>query len=84
MRASLPLRFWIEALLGLAAGGLTSLTVALPDWIERLLGFGPDGGDGSTEWGVVALAAGFCLAFMVLAGRTWGRHARLAAQAAGR
>jgi hypothetical protein len=84
MRASLPTRFWIEVGLCLTSGALTALTVAWPDWIERFFAFEPDGGDGSTEWGLVAVLAGFTIAFLFLARRTWGRHARLAGQAAGR
>lgn len=80
MRQPLPTRFWVEFALCIASGALTALTVAWPDWIERIFGFEPDGGYGSTEWGLVLTLAGFTVAFIALFGRTWWRHARLAEQ----
>jgi len=48
------LRSWTEAVaagvLALAAGA----TAIWPHWLESLTGFEPDGGDGGTEWGLVA------------------------------
>jgi len=37
----------------LLSGSALVLTVLIPDWIERLLGAAPDGGNGSIEWGLV-------------------------------
>jgi hypothetical protein len=79
MRLSLPTRFWIEVALGLASAALTALTIVWPDWIERLFGFEPDGGDGSTEWGFALSLVIVTIMFSTLAGRTWWRHTRLVA-----
>jgi hypothetical protein len=50
--ASRPaLRFWIECALGALSAIVLVMTVATPDWIERIFGLEPDAGDGSTEWG---------------------------------
>ena len=81
MRQSLPTRFLAEVAACIASGALTVLTTVWPDWIERIFGIEPDGGDGSTEWGLVLAFAGFTIAFLILSRRTWWRHARLAAQA---
>jgi hypothetical protein len=46
-------RYQVERLLVLLSGSALVLTVLIPDWIERLLGAAPDGGNGSIEWGLV-------------------------------
>lgn len=74
MRSSLLTRFWVEVALGLASAALTALTIVWPDWIERLFGFEPDGGDGSTEWGFALSLVIVTIVFSMLAGRTWWRH----------
>lgn len=38
------------------SAGCVVLSVVWPDWIERVFDASPDGGDGSTEWGVTAVA----------------------------
>jgi hypothetical protein len=76
MRRSLPTRFWVEVALGVASGALTALTITWTDWIELIFGIEPDGGDGSTEWGLVLTFAGLTIAFIVLSRRTWWRHAQ--------
>ena len=43
----------LAAILGVAAIG----TAVWPRWIEDLLGFDPDGGNGTTEWAIVAVLA---------------------------
>ena len=76
MQRSLPKRFWFEAILGIVSAAALALTLALPDWFERLFEFAPDGGDGSAEW---ALAAALAIATLVLfadAGRIGWRHSR--------
>jgi hypothetical protein len=45
------MRFWIETVLGVLTAVVLMMTVSMPDWLERIFGFEPDGGDGSTEWG---------------------------------
>jgi hypothetical protein len=60
-RPSLRLR--IETALGVVSAVLLMLTLAIPDWIERIFGFEPDGGDGSAEWG---LAISLVIATLVL------------------
>ena len=57
-------RFWVETVVGAVGLVLGVLTVAVPDWIERISGAEPDAGSGAAEW---ALAAAL-LAFAVLAG----------------
>jgi hypothetical protein len=65
-------RFWVEAVLASLTSGLFVLTLIWREWLEAL-GFDPDHGDGSVEWGIVAalFVAGVVLA---LAARTeWRR-----------
>jgi hypothetical protein len=67
MRRNLPLRFWLASLLAALCTLLLVVTVFVHDWIERLTGLSPDGGDGALEFappflllvvlGVSALAA---------------------------
>jgi len=49
------------------AAVLAVLTAIWPDWIELLFGADPDGGDGSTEWGIVAALAVVAILFAALA-----------------
>ena len=51
MTNRLSLRFWLETTLGVLSAIVLAMTLAMPDWIEQIFGFEPDGGDGSTEWG---------------------------------
>lgn len=55
----------LSALLGIA----TIVTAAWPDWIEKLFGFDPDGGNGSLEWLIVVVLAVVTIAVAVLARR---------------
>ena len=65
MKRRLSAQFWIELTFAAASAFLTVLTMVWPDWIEGLFGLDPDGGSGSSEWGItlafivatVALAA---------------------------
>jgi len=61
------LRFWGECALAGLAAVLAVLTAIWPDWIELLFGADPDGGDGSTEWGIVAALAVVAILFAALA-----------------
>jgi hypothetical protein len=44
------------------------------DWIERLFGVSPDGGDGSTE--MLYLVAGVAIVALILGRSLFVRHAR--------
>ena len=69
MMNRLPLRFWLETVLGVLSAIMLALTLAMPDWIERIFGFEPDGGDGSTEWGWAISLAIAAVALLVDARR---------------
>jgi hypothetical protein len=76
MQDRLPARFWVELALGVVSAVLLALAVMVPDWIEVLLsGAAPDGGDGSTEWGLALLWASVSVLMFGLAGRSWLRPA---------
>lgn len=51
------LRARIEILLSALLGMATIVTAVWPTWIEGLFGFQPDGGNGNTEWWIVAVLA---------------------------
>lgn len=55
----------LSALLGLA----TIVTAVWPAWIEGLFGFDLDGGNGTTEWQIVAVLAVTTIAAAALARR---------------
>ena len=77
MQDRLPLRFWVEMLLGLMSAVLLALTIVVPDWMEALFGSAADAGDGSAERALtVAFAAGSVIMFG-LARRTWRKHVLL-------
>ncbi|MGE5829386.1 MAG: ABC transporter permease [Micromonosporaceae bacterium] len=46
-------RFFIEVVVGGAAGILAIVTTFSREWIEELTGFEPDQGNGSAEWLIV-------------------------------
>ena len=50
MRRNLPLRFWLASPLAALCEVLLVVTVLVHDWIERLAGQSPDGGDGALEF----------------------------------
>ena len=66
-------RLWVEAILASVSAALLALTVAWPRWIEDILGFEPDGGDGSTEWGWALAFAVATVVCFASARRTWKR-----------
>jgi polyferredoxin len=61
---------------------MTVVTVLWPTWIEGLTGLEPDSGDGSAEWGIVAVLALTALVAGLLARRDY-RLAVLRARDAG-
>jgi hypothetical protein len=67
-------RFWIEAGLSAAAAVLALITAVLPDWIERIVGAGPDDGGGEFEWLIVVVLAGAAIGLALTAGREWYRR----------
>ena len=70
------LRLWIETALGVVSAVALIVTLAMPDWIERTFGFEPDGGDGSTEWGLAVFLACVTLALFFDAHRVRARSAQ--------
>jgi len=75
MQKKLQPLFWIELILSLASAAALAMTIVSPRWIETYLGFEPDGGDGSTEWGwAIGLSIATIILF-ALTGREW-RKAR--------
>jgi hypothetical protein len=73
------LRWRIEAALGAISAVLLALTLAIPNWIERIFGFEPDGGDGSAEWGLAISLAIATLLLFADAHRLRSRAARASA-----
>lgn len=76
LRSRLPMRLWLELALGVLSGALMVLAVVSPHWMEQWLGFAPDAGDGSAEWGVAVVWSAVTLLMFGLAGRTWRSHIR--------
>jgi hypothetical protein len=72
-RLSLLLR--IETTLGAVSTVAFIVTLIVPDWIERIFGFEPDGGDGSTEWGLAIFLAFVTLGLFFDAHRLRSRSA---------
>jgi hypothetical protein len=59
------LRLRIETALGVVSALSLMMTLTMPDWIERIFGFEPDGGDGSIEWGLaISLAVATVVLFL--------------------
>lgn len=63
------LRVRIEIVLSALLGTATIMTAVWPTWIEDLLGFDPDGGNGTAEWGIVAVLAVITVAVAAVARR---------------
>ena len=65
MGQGLRFRFRVEVTAAFIAVAFLTASLISPDWIEKIFGFAPDGGDGATEWStsfgavVVFLAATF-------------------------
>jgi 4-amino-4-deoxy-L-arabinose transferase-like glycosyltransferase len=59
----------IEIVLSALLGTATIVTAVWPTWIEGLFGFEPDGGNGNTEWWIVAVLAVATIAATALARR---------------
>jgi hypothetical protein len=76
MNSAAPLRSWVEMLMGGLSALVFAATLVWPDWIERLFGIEPDGGDGSAEWGWAIAFAVAALLLFADAGRIWWRAPR--------
>ena len=68
MNSAAPLRSWVEMLMGGLSALVFAATLVWPDWIERLFGIEPDGGDGSAEWGLGDRVCGGCIAALCRCG----------------
>jgi len=66
---SVVLRARIEIVLSALLGTATIVTAVWPTWIEGLFGFDPDGGNGKTEWWIVAALTVTTIAAAALARR---------------
>ena len=75
MQGALPPVFWIKLGLTIVSAMFLALTVIWPQWIERFLAMEPDGGDGSSEWGITLSLVVTTVALSVLSGHAW-RKAR--------
>ena len=65
--------FWLELTLSILSAVALVLSVLWPQWIETLLDFEPDGGDGSSEWGVTVSMLVATIVLATLTTRTWRR-----------
>ena len=67
--------FAIKVGLAASSGFLAVLTLVEKDWIEVVFRIGPDGGNGSLEWLVVAILGVAAIAFGLLARAEWRARA---------
>jgi len=65
--------FWFELGLSILSAAALVLSVLSPQWIESFLDFEPDGGDGSSEWGVTVSLLLATIVLAALTTRTWRR-----------
>ena len=73
MSKPLPVLFWFELALSVLSAISFILTVMRPQWIETFFGFEPDGGDGSSEWGITLSLFVATIILAALTRRTWRR-----------
>jgi hypothetical protein len=71
MTSHMRRRFWVELLTGAAAALVAILTVAVPAWLERLLGLDLDRGNGALEWAIACALFFVSLTSTALARREW-------------
>jgi hypothetical protein len=74
MNQQLPIRFWIELILGVLSAASVALALARPQWVESVLGIDPDGGDGSSEWKITLTLIVATLALFATAGHEWRKR----------
>ena len=65
----------MESVVAAVAAVLGGLTLAWPDWIERVFGFDPDRHNGAFEVGLVIACAGLAVLLAARARRDWRRAA---------
>lgn len=75
MYTRLPIAFWIELGLAVAAAVLFLATLVSREWIELVFGVDPDGGSGALEWAIAAGMLTASVTFGALARREWARVA---------
>jgi hypothetical protein len=69
----MPMRFYVEAVLGAATAGLFFLTLVWNDWIELAFKVDPDAGDGSLEKAICIVLLAIALGSAWLARTEWQR-----------
>jgi len=67
----LSVLLYVEALMAVLSACALALTLVWPRWIEDVFGLEPDGGDGSTEWGLALVLLGITLTASIGAVRDW-------------
>lgn len=70
------LRVRIEILFAMLLGTATIVTAIRPTWIEALSGLEPDGGNGESEWWIVAVLALGSVSAAAIARRDVGAYQR--------
>jgi len=73
MKRQVRLRMWLETILASTTGVLFLITLVWRDWIERVFGIEPDGGNGSLEWLIVGGLLVATITLFVLARVEWQR-----------
>ena len=73
MKRQVRLRMWLESVLASTTGVLFLITLVWRDWIERVFGIEPDGGNGTLEWLIVGGLLVATIMLFVLARLEWQR-----------
>ena len=73
MKRATRVRLWLEAGMATITGVLFAITLVWKDWIERVFGVEPDGGNGSLEWLIVGVLFVATIALFLLARSEWRR-----------
>ena len=71
MKRQVRLRLWLEIGLASTTGILFFITLVWRDWIERVSGLDPDGGNGTLEWLIVGGLLVATIMLFVLARLEW-------------
>ena len=73
MKRAMRLRLWVETGMATITGVLFVITLVWRDWIERVFGVEPDGGNGSFEWLIVGVLLVATITLFLLARSEWRR-----------